>query len=415
MRHVCVVGAGVIGVTSAWALAEAGWRVQLIDRTGATALGTSYCNGGQLSYRYVSPLADAGVPLKALKWLLQPDGPLRVRPQVDLAQWRWLAQFLARCHGRANREMTARLVQLGEYSRRCLAELMALQPLREFGWREAGKLVVHRDAASFARAARAAGESNERRALTPAECLEIEPAMAALAPQVHGGILDRREAVADCHEFCKSLLERLEVHPNFAGLQDDEVLAIVPDGATRVALRTRTGRRGADAVVIANGIASRSLLLAAGRRVPLYPLKGYSLDLPIAEYHVAPRLSITDFERKVLYARLGHRLRVAAMVDLAGEDSSIDPRRLASLMRIVQQDMPNAGDFANAAPWAGLRPATPDGAPLIGRGHLPGLWLNIGHGGLGFTFACGSANVLARQMTAGRHSSPAPDFDWPSP
>jgi len=415
MREACVVGAGVIGVTTAWYLLEAGWKVTLLDRVGAAGYGASFQNGGQLSYRYVSPLADSGVPLKALRWLMQPDGPLRFKPQADKSQWVWLARFLARCNRRANRKMTDRLAQLGEYSRRCLHDLMARERLAPFGWREAGKLIVHRDRSTFARACRAMPELPHRRILTPAQCSELEPAIDRMAAESCGGILDASEAVADCHAFCSSMLGRLASHPHFLGLVGDDVVRIDAASSERVELRTSEGRRGADAVVIANGIDSRKLMQASGLPVTIYPLKGYSLDVPIDRRHLAPRISITDFERKVVYARLGDRLRVAAMVDLVGEDRDLDPHRLDSLLRIVRTDMPGAGDYDRAQAWSGLRPATPDGAPLIGPGSLPGLWLNIGHGGLGFTFACGSAALLARKMTTSHQTSLDPGFTWPSP
>lgn len=412
MRDVWVIGAGVVGVTTAWYLAEAGWRVTLLDRTGAVGQGTSQRNGGQLSYRYVSPLADAGVPLKAVQWLLQPDGPLRFRPQAELAQWRWVARFLRRCHGRANLEMTRRLARLGEYSRNCLAMLMRDNDLPPFDWQESGKLVVYRTRATFERAARSA-DNQGRRVLDASECLAAEPALATLAEQLQGGLLTADEAVADCHAFCCGLFERLQQHPRYAGLVAARALRFEQDAAGTLALVSDHGRHGADAFVLAAGIGSRALARSAGLDLPLYPLKGYSLDMPIGPQHVPPRASITDFERKVLYARIGHRLRVAAMVDLVGEDDSIDPHRIGGLRRVAQRDLPHAGDYERAEPWAGLRPATPDGAPIVGPTALPGLWLNLGHGALGFTFACGTASLLAHLMGHGEAPLPLDGITWP--
>lgn len=412
MREVCVVGAGVVGVTTAWYLAEAGWKVRLLDRAGRVATGTSFLNGGQLSYRYVSPLADAGVPFKALKWLIESDGPLRFRPTADWSQWQWLGRFLMRCRGRANREMTERLARLGEYSRVRMNALLAEQQLPGIAWKQAGKLVVYRSATAFDRARRAVQAGGPKRALSGNECLAVEPALGPLAAQLHGGLLTEDEAVADCHAFSVALHEHLLRHPNFRGLLDDEAQGFERSRDGRLQLRTRHDLHGADAFVLAAGIGSRPLAASVGLALPLYPLKGYSLDAPIGPQHCAPRVSVTDFERKVLYARIGERLRVAAMVDLVGHDMAIDPRRIASLQRIARRDMPLAGDYDQARTWAGLRPATPDGAPILGPSPVPGLWFNLGHGALGFTFACGSASLLATMMNGGRCPLPLDGFAW---
>lgn len=420
--EVCVVGAGVVGITSAWYLAEAGWSVTLLDRSGV-AQGTSLRNGGQLSYRYVSPLADAGVPLKALKWLLERDGPLRWKPQLDGTQWRWLAQFVARCRGSVNRSTTQRLARLGEHSRQCLHTLMTEQQLPPFDWQQPGKLVVYRTPALLQRASAAlpadAGRGADaamQQRWDVAQCLAHEPALQGLADRLAGGIFSRDEAVADCHAFCFALMQRLRTHPRFRGLLRARALGFEPaaggPGGARLQLRCEGSVVGADAFVLAAGIASRQLAASAGLRLPLYPLKGYSLDAPIGPAHVPPRASITDFERKVLYARIGERLRIAAMVDLVGEDEAIDPARLASLLRIARADLPAAGDYDQAEPWAGLRPATPGGAPILGATAVPGLWLNLGHGALGFTFACGTGQLLAQQMSGLATDIPLDGLTW---
>lgn len=413
-----MVGAGVVGITSAWYLAEAGWSVTLLDRSGV-AQGTSLRNGGQLSYRYVSPLADAGVPLKALKWLVERDGPLRWRPQLDGAQWRWLAQFVARCRGSVNRAATQRLARLGEHSRQCLHTLMAQQQLPPFDWQQPGKLVVYRTPALLDRAS-ATLQAGVQQRWDAAQCLAHEPALQGLAGRLAGGIFSRDEAVADCHAFCFALMQRLREHPRFRGLVRERALRFErTPGAAAAApgaglqLRCEGGVVGADAFVLAAGIGSRHLAGSVGLSLPLYPLKGYSLDAPIGPAHVPPRASITDFERKVLYARIGERLRIAAMVDLVGEDDAIDPARLHSLLRIARADLPAAGDYDRAQPWAGLRPATPGGEPIVGPSGVPGLWLNLGHGALGFTFACGTAQLLAQGMSGQATALPLQAGPWP--
>jgi len=395
MQEIIVIGGGVVGLTSAWWLLEAGHKVTLLERAPQVGTGTSFSNGGQLSYRYVSPLADAGVPLKALGWLFQEYGPLRFKPQFDAHQWRWLAAFLANCRVDANRRTTAKLLQLGELSRRAMARLEPVVPLGAFAWRDAGKLVVYRTGAAFAAATAKSDAASTARIWSAAECAAHEPALLDVAGKLEGGIYNSGEAVADCYAFCLKLAERIAEHPRFAGFVHGDALRLVTAGGRITGLQTGTGTLQADAYVLAAGMQSRALAETAGIDLPLYPLKGYSLTAPIRAQDVGPNISVTDFERKVLYARIGDKLRVAAMVDMVGEDLSLDARRLASLTRQVRETMPHAADYDNITPWAGLRPATPNSAPIVGATPYANLWLNVGHGPLGFTFACGTASLLA--------------------
>ncbi|MBB3194843.1 D-amino acid dehydrogenase [Roseateles terrae] len=404
MKQVVVIGGGVVGLTTAWALVQAGHRVTLVERAEALAEGASRANGGQLSYRYVSPLADAGVPLKALGWLLDRDGPLRFRPDGTLAQWRWLAAFLARCRGDVNRRMTARLLALGAFSQQSFMALQREAALNAIELRSPGKLVAYRKPASFARAAASADGRGPERALSRDECLALEPSLADCeTPWLAGGIFTAGEAVADCHALCLQLAQRLAQHPGFAGVMHAQALGFLQQGDRVVAVRTSMGEIAADDVVLAAGLQSTALAAPLGLRLPLYPLKGYSLSAPIAGHHRPPAVSVTDFERKTLYARIGQQLRVAAMVDLVGDDTRLDPGRLAALHRTVRASFPKAADYAQAVPWAGLRPATPSGAPMLGATPVRGLWLNVGHGALGFTFSFGSARILA-DLVSGRPS-----------
>src|SRR6218665_1508283 len=217
-----------------------------------------------------------------------------------------------------------------------------------------------------------------------------------------------REAVADCYQLCVQLADRLAAHGNFRGFVQAEALGIVQRGGQAVALKTTAGEIGPDGSGGAAGRQSRALLLDAGASLPLYPLKGYSLTAPIDAAHKPPVVSVTDFEKKILYARIGDQLRVAAMVDLVGDDARIDPQRIASLQRAVRATFPQAADYDRAASWAGLRPATPSGAPLVGASGVRNLWLNVGHGALGFTFSFGTADIVA-ELVAGRASPVALD------
>ena len=399
MRQVIVIGGGVIGLCSACWLLEAGFGVTLIEREPVVGAGASHSNGGQLSYRYVAPFADQGVPFKAMQWLFQEHGPLRFRPEADVRQWRWLAQFLAHCRADISGKTTTRLLALGELSRQSLGQLELVLPKAQFAWREAGKLVVYRSRKQFdATLARAEGAGNMGEVLTPAQCVALEPALAAAQGMLAGGIYNSGEAVADCQAFCQALLERLAAHPRFGGVIHAQVRSLLSAQGNIAGIDTDSGTLTADAYVLAAGIRSRDLAATAGIYLPLYPIKGYSLTAPIRATDLAPQVSVTDFERKVLYARIGDKLRVAAMADIVGEDTRLDARRVAALRAQVQTMMPHAADYGNVTAWAGLRPATPSGAPIIGATPYANLWLNVGQGGLGFTFACGSARILADLM-----------------
>ncbi|WP_229425346.1 FAD-dependent oxidoreductase [Massilia sp. Se16.2.3] len=265
----------------------------------------------------------------------------------------------------------------------------------DFAWRDAGKLVVYRSAKVFDAAAR---KANGGAIWSAAECAEREPAPGAARHLLAGGIHNAGEAVADCHAFCTALAARIGAHPRFRGFIQAEVVNIAATGGRVVGLDTTAGAIGGDAFVLAAGIESRHLAAHLGVKLPLYPLKGYSLTAPIRTTDTAPQISVTDFERKVLYARIGDKLRVAAMVDMVGEDLRLNPKRIGSLTRQVQETMPHAADYSQVSAWAGLRPATPNSAPIIGASPLSNLWLNVGHGPLGFTFAAGSARILTDLM-----------------
>jgi D-amino-acid dehydrogenase len=405
MQHVKVIGAGIVGLTTAWSLLEAGFEVSVVEREGALAQGASRANGGQLSYRFVSPLADSGVPLKALRWLFEPDSPLRFKPEWSLHQWKWLASFLGNCRTSANQRTTQRLLALGAMSQIAFSDLYARAQLEGVALRTPGKLVIYRSAAEFTKvAARLRNDAKPiERLLSHSECLSVEPALAHSPVQLAGGVFTAGEAVADCYALSLQLGERLRAHSHFKGFDHVQAQGFVIRDGKAIALRTDVGELDANAFVIAAGLQSRELALTAGISLPIYPLKGYSLTAPIGLEHKPPMVSVTDVEKKVLYAQIGSQLRVAAMADIVGEDTRIDPARIASLYRCVKATFPIAAQYEASEEWAGLRPATPSGAPILGSTPVSGLWLNVGHGALGFTMAFGAARIVS-ELIAGRQS-----------
>jgi len=408
---VLVLGAGVTGLAAAYLLARDGHAVTVLERRRGVALESSHANGGQLSYSYVAPLAGPGVIGKLPGWLLDRDSPVRFRPRLDPAQWAWGARFLAACNAGAADRTTRRLLRLSFLSRDLTRAAIGDEGI-DCAFRHAGKLVVYSDQAGFDAARRLVDYQrslgSEQEALSRQQCLMAEPSLAGIAHRLCGGILTRGEDAAECRLFCAGLEAamrggNLAVDFRF-GTEVRQILAV---GGRVVGVLTDQGVEEAGAVVLAMGAGSARLLAPLGIRVPLYPLKGYSLTLPIASDDAAPRISVTDFARKVVYARLGQDLRVAGMADLVGHDTRFDLSRLELLVRQAREAFPEAADWTVLRPWAGLRPATPSALPILGPAPgLANLHLNIGHGALGFTLAMGSARVVA-DLLAGR-AAPIP-------
>ena len=394
-QHVTVIGGGVIGLATAYALVREGMSVDLVEARDSLASATSFANGGQLSYRYVAPLADAGVLWQALGWMLQGDSPLRLRLRMDPAQWRWLMGFMLACRSSVNRRNGAQLLALALQSQATLARWREDDGVTDFAWRRNGKLVAFRSARAFAHGRERLLDPQSQRVLDANELRGLEPALAEV-PFV-GGVLTPDEEVADCHRFCERLAAYLQASGQCRFLLGKPVTQLHKHQDQIVALQLGGERIDVQRLVLCAGHRSAGLALP-GLKLPLYPLKGYSLSAPIGAEHRAPEVSITDYERKIVYARLDRQLRMAAMVDIVGFDESVDARRLASMRRLARDTLPDAADYGQAVEWAGMRPATPTGVPIIGATAYRNLWLNVGHGALGFTLACGSAQRLARMM-----------------
>ncbi|WP_321788508.1 D-amino acid dehydrogenase [Paraburkholderia sp. J94] len=398
--RICVLGGGVIGVTTAYFLARDGHQVTLVERHADVAQETSHANGGQLSYQYVAPLADPSVLPKLPHWLLSRDAALRFVPRLDPHQWRWCLAFLRACTRARSRQTTAELLGLGLLSRRLMHEIVAREAL-DFDYVRNGKLVVYRDREGFEGARRQADYQAqfgcEQHVLDGAACVALEPALAHIGREIVGGIHTPGEEAGDCDRFTRHLARaaqrdgvQLQLGAELSGLRTN--------GSVVQAAITSQGEIEADAFVVCLGFQSQPMLASLGVSVPVYPLKGYSLTLPDAREHGAPRVSVTDAHHKVVYAPLGERLRIAGMVDLTGMSAHADRERIALLTRQARETFPEAGDYGAIQTWTGMRPATPDSKPLIGATQFRNLWLNTGHGALGFTLACGSAQLLADRL-----------------
>lgn len=396
--HVCVLGAGIVGLASAYELSFAGHQVTVIDRA-TPGSGASGGNGAQLSYDYVQPLADPGIWKQLPKLLLSPSSPLNIRPKLDIRQWLWGLRFMAACNADASLSTTASLLQLAAESRAAFDAMMARQKL-DCDFSASGKLVLYSSPESFAAGQRqmllqrALGSRQE--AMSANRCVEIEPALVRSYAQISGAIYTPRECAADCQKVCDGLMQVLRQR-GVTFLLGTPVERLLQSGQTITAARTPHGDIEADQYVLALGSASASLARALSIALPIYPLKGYSITVDVnPEAHAAPKVSVTDSARKVVFARIGSRLRVAGMAELAGHNRRISARQIASLKASTQAIFPGSSAFNDLNPWAGLRPATPGGLPLIGR-HAAGpgnLLLNTGHGALGFTLAFGSARRI---------------------
>ncbi|WP_284618128.1 FAD-dependent oxidoreductase [Aquabacterium humicola] len=404
-RHVCIVGAGIVGAATAYALARDGWQVSLVDAQPAPGLGESRANGAQLSYSYVEPLATPDA-LRALPgWLLSDDSPLRWRPRPEAAHLRWLAAFVAACRWREVHRTTAALLALSGLSRTTLHRWLAEQPGMAARCLHAqpGKLVLYRDAASRAAVERQIGFQRRlgcvQRIVDADECRALEPALGASAGAGGGdiafGVWTADEEVIDTSLLAQALVEASGAARHFGA----PAFAFEQRGGRIAALRLEGRTLEADAFVLAAGPACASLLQPLGWTPPIEPIRGYSVTLPVVNDAAAPRASVTDSARKLVYARLGPQLRIAGFAELCGADRRIDPRRIAALCDAVRATFPGACRFDDPQPWAGLRPATPGGRPLVGATRWPGLWLNAGHGALGLTLACGSAALIADEMS----------------
>jgi D-amino-acid dehydrogenase len=411
---IVVLGGGVVGVAGAWYLAAAGHEVTLIERREAPGLETSFANGGQIAAGHAQPWAKPGALLQILSWLGREDAPLLFRPRASWAQWEWGLRFLYEClPGRFERHVRT-LAALAAYSRECLRALR-----RELGLRydqlERGILQFATREHDFEAMARHAETLHALGAAcqvkSAAECLELEPALRHSSEPVVGGVYDPDDESGDAWRFTQELA-RIAASRGVAFRFGAAVEAIEAEGDRVTQIRLNDASIGkADAYVVSLASYSPLLLKPLDIRIPVYPLKGYSITLPLgpAELAAAPTVSLTDEAYKIVISRLGSRLRAAGTAELAGYDTSVNTGRCAAIARRVRSLFPALGAVTTVENWTGLRPATPSNVPVIGRTRLKNLFLNTGHGTLGWTLACGSGAALA-DIVSGRQPQVAFPF-----
>ncbi len=400
---IIVLGAGVIGTTSAYALASAGHDVTIIDRQPGPARETSFGNAGELSYGYASPWAGPGIPLKALRWLTMVDGPLVIRPMLDPRMWLWAMSLLANCTRQAYAVNKARMVRLAEYSSAAMTELRRLPGLA-FEGREQGTLQLFRTQQQLDHiqgdiaVLQQYGVRYE--VLDPAGCVAAEPGLATARVPFVGGLRLPDDDTGDCLLFTEAMA-RLATEAGATFRFGTSIEAIETDGSRVTGVRTDRGVVTADAYVGALGSYTPLLVAPLGIRLPVYPIKGYSLTVPITDAATAPASTVMDETYKVAITRFDRRIRIGGTAEIAGWDLKLRPHRRGPLERSLRDLFPRAGDLSQASFWCGLRPMTPDGTPVVGRAKFDNFYLSTGHGTLGWTMAAGSARILA-DMIGGR-------------
>jgi D-amino-acid dehydrogenase len=414
---VVVLGAGILGTASAWYLAKLGHEVTVIDRQPGAGLETSFANGGQISVSHAEPWANPSAPLKVLKWLSREDAPLLFRLRADPAQWSWGLQFLLECLPSRTKFNTAQILNLGTYSRACLQELRRETGI-EYDHSTKGILHYYTDEKEWQAAIvaekiiRALGA--DRRVVSVDRAVEIEPALAHAKHKLVGATFTDSDESGDAHMFTKNLAALCEkAGVNFRYSTTIEAIRTEGEKVAGVVVRDNNKESGVheaivgDSYVVCMGSYSALLLKTIGISIPVYPAKGYSATVSTEGLEGAPHVSVTDEAAKVVFSRFGNRLRIAGTAELTGYNTDLNVVRCEALVRRAGEMFPGAADYAKPTYWSGLRPATPSNRPLIGRAKFANLFLNTGHGTLGWTEGCGSGRALA-DIISGR----VPEVDF---
>lgn len=400
---IVVLGSGVIGVTAAWYLARDGHEVTVLDRCASAGLETSFANAGEISPGYSAPWAGPGMPLKALKWMLHRHSPLVIRPRPDIYMIRWLYRMLGNCNHAAYAVNKERMIRIARYSRDCLEALRAETGLA-YDERTRGTLQLFRDGKGLDGAAKDVEvleeEGVEHALLDRKGCLDVEPGLAPVAEKIAGGLRLPGDETGDCYKFTDGLA-RLAREKGVVFRNHVTIRRLDVDGDRVARVVTDEGDFTGDAYVVALGSYSPLLVRPHGIRTQVYPVKGYSVTVPIVDEDASPVSTIMDEKHKVAITRLGDRIRAAGTAELTGYDLRLTHSRCDMLFHVVRDLFPHGGDLSQVRFWTGLRPMIPDGGPLIGPTRIGNLWLDTGHGTLGWTMACGSGAVLA-DMIAGR-------------
>lgn len=408
--RVVVLGAGIIGITTAYYLARQGIEVEVLDRQRAAGLETSFANAGELSYGMTSPWAAPGIPWKAVKWMFMHHRPLLILPSMSPLMWKWCAQMLRNCNAESYAINKSRMVRVSNYSRDSLTELMDELSV-DFDLRERGTLQLFRkqkqlDASKADQDVLAKFDSSFE-VLDRDGCIAVEPGLAHVAEKFVGGLRLLSDRTGDCRMFTQALAEKasemgVTMHYNVT------INGFTKEGEKIVGVETSDGRVTGDKYVCAMGPYAPIMLRTVGIDVPIYPIKGYSITMPIVDPDAAPQSTIMDETFKVAITRLGDRIRVAGQAVIAGYNSKLGKNATESVRHVVSDLFPRGGNVSQAEGWTGLRPMTPDGTPVIGPTKYDNLFLNTGHGTLGWTMACGSARAVA-DIVAGK--TPGMDTD----
>lgn len=405
---VVVLGSGIIGVSTAYYLARAGQEVVVVDRQSGPALETSFANAGQVSPGYSAPWAAPGIPLKAIKWMLQEHSPLVIRPRLDAAMLSWLARMLRNCTAARYAVNKERMLRLATYSRESL-ELLRQETSISYDQRTQGTLQLFRTQKQVDSAAKDIAILEQcgvpYELLDPVGCIRAEPALTQVRDKIAGGLRLPGDETGDCFKFTQALAAKAEA----LGVEfryDTAIEGLLSDGNSIDGVRTSAGIVRGDAYVMALGSYSPLLLRPLGIRIPVYPVKGYSITVPVVDSAAAPVSTVMDETHKVALTRLGDRIRVAGMAEISGYDLSLRPKQRRTLEFVVRDLYPRGGNVSQAVFWTGLRPMTPDGTPVVGPSTYRNLYLNTGHGTLGWTMGPGSGRLLANLISGQDASIP---------